>query len=216
LIYNTFGRHHFRKITSNLDVFLRRFNEIQYWVATEICLTANMSKRVTLIRKFLKLAAYCKEYQNINGFFAIVMGLGNVAVSRMSQTWERLPSKSRKIFAEFEALIDPSRNHRPYRMAVNKMSPPFILFMPLILKDMTFTHEGNKTYADGLVNFEKMHMLAQTIRTMKHARSRPMTLPPPTPRNEVEVRTYIRCLRCIDSQRVLNQLSQKHEPKRLS
>ena len=25
---------------------------------------------------------------------------------------------------------------------------------------MTFTHEGNKTYLDGLVNFEKMHMLA--------------------------------------------------------
>ena len=102
------------------------------------------------------------------------MGLGNVAVTRMSQTWERLPSKSRKIFAEFEALIDPSRNHRPYRMTINKMIPPVIPFMPLTLKDMTFTHEGNKTYTDGLVNFEKMHMLAETIRTMNHARSRPM------------------------------------------
>ena len=57
LIYTTLGRHNFGKITSNLDVFLRRFNEIQYWVATEMCLCTNMSRRVALIRKFLKLAA---------------------------------------------------------------------------------------------------------------------------------------------------------------
>lgn len=103
------------------------------------------------------------------------MGLGNVALSRLTQTWERLPSKSRKVFAEFESFIDPSRNHRAYRMALNKMSPPLLPFMPLILKDMTFTHEGNKTYTDGLVSFEKMHMLAQTIRIMRHARSRPLS-----------------------------------------
>jgi len=41
-----------------------------------------------------------------------------------------------------------------------------------IVVDMTFTHEGNKTYLDGLVNFEKMHMLAQTMRTIRYCRSR--------------------------------------------
>ena len=40
--------------------------------------------------------------------------------------------------------------------------------------DMTFTHEGNRTLLDGagLVNFEKMHMLAQTMRTLRYCRSR--------------------------------------------
>lgn len=42
---------------------------------------------------------------------------------------------------------------------------------------VTFTHEGNKTYTDSLVNFEKMHMLAQTIRTMRMCRSRPLSKP---------------------------------------
>jgi len=41
-----------------------------------------------------------------------------------------------------------------------------------IIIDMTFTHEGNKTCLDGLVNFEKMHMLAQTTRTIRYCRSR--------------------------------------------
>lgn len=30
----------------------------------------------------------CKEYKNLNSFFAIIMGLSNVAVSRLTLTWE--------------------------------------------------------------------------------------------------------------------------------
>ncbi|KAI4544095.1 hypothetical protein MG293_004361 [Ovis ammon polii] len=97
------------------------------------------SKRVQLLKKFIKIAAHCKEYKNLNSFFAIVMGLSNVAVSRLALTWE-----------------DPSRNHRAYRLTVAKLDPPLIPFMPLLIKDMTFTHEGNKTFIDNLVNFEKM------------------------------------------------------------
>jgi hypothetical protein len=39
---------------------------------------------------------------------------------------------------------------------------------------MTFAHEGNKTFLDkGLVNFEKMQMIAQTLRTIRFCRSKP-------------------------------------------
>lgn len=58
------------------------------------------------------------------------------------------------------------------RMSVGKLQPPVIPFMPLLLKDMTFAHEGNKTSLDGLVNFEKMHMMAQTMRSVRFCRSR--------------------------------------------
>ncbi|KAH7967052.1 hypothetical protein HPB49_021829 [Dermacentor silvarum] len=124
LIYQVFGRHQFRKIMSNLDVFQRRFNEVQFWVVTEMCLANPIGRRVQLLRKFIKIASHCREYQNLNAFFAIVMGLSNVAVSRLSQTWERLPGKVKRTFAEFETLIDPSRNHRRYRVAVSKVQPP--------------------------------------------------------------------------------------------
>ncbi|XP_065173955.1 rap guanine nucleotide exchange factor 4 isoform X2 [Atheta coriaria] len=214
LIYNTFGRHHFGQITANLDVFVRRFNEIQYWVVTEVLMSISLSKRVAILRKFIKLAAYCREYQNLNAFCAIVMGLSNVAVSRLSMTWDKLPSKFRKLFTEFEALIDPSRNHRAYRLSVGKMQPPVVPFIPLLLKDMTFTHEGNKTCLDGLVNFEKMHMLAQTMRTIRFCRSRHLVLEPPSPKSEGEVKSYISCLRAIDNQKVLTNMSQKLEPRR--
>ncbi|KAG5678868.1 hypothetical protein PVAND_008499 [Polypedilum vanderplanki] len=214
LLYHTFGKHHFNKNTSNLDVFIRRFNEIQYWVVTEMVSTSNLNKRVALLKKFIKLAAYCKEYQNLNAFFAIIMGMSNSAVSRLTQTWDKLPSKFRKLFTEFEALIDPSRNHRAYRMSVGKLQPPVIPFMPLLLKDMTFAHEGNKTSVDGLVNFEKMHMMASTMRAVRFCRSRHLVLDPPSPKNnDSQIRSYISCFRVIDCQKTLNAMSKKIEPR---
>lgn len=49
------------------------------------------------------------------------------------------------------------RNYRRYRLFLSKYNPPFIPFIPLLIKDMTIVHEGNKTFVDqGLVNFEKM------------------------------------------------------------
>ncbi|KAI1884849.1 hypothetical protein AGOR_G00214070 [Albula goreensis] len=177
LIYHTFGRHKFRKTTANLDLFLRRFNEVQLWVVTEVCLCAQLSKRVQLLKKFIKIAAHCKENKNLNSFLAIVMGMGNPAVSRLSQTWEKLPSKFKKVYGEFESLMDPSRNHRAYRLTVAKLDPPVIPLMPLLIKDMTFTHEGNKTLVDSLVNFEKMRMIADTVRTVRYCRSQPFSKP---------------------------------------
>ncbi len=56
LIYHVFGRHNFAEITANLDVFLRHFNEIQYWIITEIVLEKTLSRRVQLLRKFIKIA----------------------------------------------------------------------------------------------------------------------------------------------------------------
>ncbi|ETE68374.1 Rap guanine nucleotide exchange factor 4, partial [Ophiophagus hannah] len=209
LIYHTFGRHNFKKTTANLDLFLRRFNEIQFWVVTEISLCSQLSKRVQLLKKFIKIAAHCKEYKNLNSFFALIMGLSNVAVSRLTMTWEKLPSKFKKIYAEFESLMDPSRNHRAYRLTVAKLEPPIIPFMPLLIKDMTFTYEGNKTFIDNLVNFEKMRMISNTIKTVRFCRSLPFTN-----KNHQDLRGYVRQLNVIDNQRTLSQMSHRLEPRR--
>uniref|UniRef100_A0AAR2J464 Rap guanine nucleotide exchange factor (GEF) 4 n=1 Tax=Pygocentrus nattereri TaxID=42514 RepID=A0AAR2J464_PYGNA len=175
LVYHTFGRQAYRRSTANLELFLRRFNQVQLWVVTEVSLCGTLSKRVQLLKKFIKIAAHCREFRNLNSFFAIIMGMCNPAVSRLGQTWEKLPSKFKKFYAEFESLLDPSRNHRVYRLTVAKMEPPIIPFMPLLIKDMTFTHEGNKTFVDGLVNFEKMRLIANTIRAVRHCRSQPFS-----------------------------------------
>uniref|UniRef100_A0A7N9AS25 Rap guanine nucleotide exchange factor 4 n=1 Tax=Mastacembelus armatus TaxID=205130 RepID=A0A7N9AS25_9TELE len=215
LLYHTFGCQSFRRTKANLDLFLRRFNQVQLWVVTEVCLCGQLSKRVQLLKKFIKIAAHCREFKNLNSFFAIIMGMSNPAVSRLSQTWEKLPTKFKKFYAEFESMMDPSRNHRSYRLTVTKLEPPIIPFMPLLLKDMTFTHEGNKTFIDNMVNFEKMRIIANTIRQVRHCRSQPFNPEICQPnKNQAEVRGYVRKLCVIDNQRALTQLSYRLEPRR--
>ncbi|MFH4981328.1 hypothetical protein AB6A40_008037 [Gnathostoma spinigerum] len=154
-----------------------------------------------------------KENRDLMSLFAITLGLSNVAVSRLTRLWEKLPSKMRRQYAEFEALLDPSRNHRAYRMLVSKMGAPTVPFVPLLLKDLTFTHEGNKTYFAGLVNFEKMHMIANVLRSFR--RCKPKYSDSMFERKKIfETKNLIRNFKIIDNQRRLMELSYAIEPSR--
>lgn len=42
--------------------------------------------------------------------------------------------------------------------------PPAVPLFPLFKKDLYFLNEGNKTYVDGLVNFEKLRSISKEIR----------------------------------------------------
>uniref|UniRef100_A0AAR2KBP7 Rap guanine nucleotide exchange factor (GEF) 3 n=1 Tax=Pygocentrus nattereri TaxID=42514 RepID=A0AAR2KBP7_PYGNA len=197
LVYYIFGRHKFPgTTTANLERFVRRFNEVQYWVVTELCLCEDLMKRATLLKKFIKIATVLKEQKNLNSFFAVMFGLSNSAVQRLYKTWE-----------------DPSRNHRAYRLAVAKLNPPYIPFMPLLLKDMTFIHEGNKNYTDSLVNFEKMHFVHSVFKVHPFPFSpylsdsdQSLTL-----RSVANITHYIQNLKVIDNQKKLTQLSRALE-----
>nr|KAF6419282.1 Rap guanine nucleotide exchange factor 5 [Rousettus aegyptiacus] len=212
LIYFTFSRQGNGEHTVNLSLLLQRCNEVQLWVATEILLCSQLGKRVQLVKKFIKIAAHCKAQRNLNSFFAIVMGLNTASVSRLSQTWEKIPGKFKKLFSELESLTDPSLNHKAYRDAFKKMKPPKIPFMPLLLKDVTFIHEGNKTFLDNLVNFEKLHMIADTVRTLRHCRTNQFG-GEMSPKEHQELKSYVNHLYVIDSQQALFELSHRIEPR---
>ncbi|NXH00726.1 RPGF5 factor, partial [Loxia leucoptera] len=212
LIYFTFSRQGSAENTENLSLLLQRCNEVQLWVATEILLCSQLCKRVQLVKKFIKIAAHCKAQRNLNSFFAIVMGLNTASVSRLSQTWEKIPGKFKKLFTELESLTDPSLNHKAYRDAFKKMKSPKIPFMPLLLKDVTFIHEGNKTFLDNLVNFEKLHMIADTVRSLRHCRNNQFGNEVP-PKEHHELKPYVHHLHVIDNQQALFELSHRIEPR---
>ncbi|XP_068592488.1 rap guanine nucleotide exchange factor 5-like isoform X1 [Cebidichthys violaceus] len=212
LVYFTFSRHSSSSHTVALELLLQRCNEVQLWVMTEVLLCPTLCKRVQLIKKFIKIAAHCKAQRNLNCFFAIIMGLNTAAVSRLGQTWEKIPGKFKKLFSELETITDPSLNHKAYRDSFKKMKAPKIPFPPLLLKDITFIHEGNKTFHDNLVNFEKLHMIADTVRLIRQCQKDHMGNGI-TQKSSSEVRAYIDYLHIIDNQQTLFELSHRLEPR---
>ncbi|CAK6960504.1 rap guanine nucleotide exchange factor 5-like isoform X1 [Scomber scombrus] len=212
LVYFTFNRHASSSHTVALELLLQRCNEVQLWVMTEVLLCPTLCKRVQLIKKFIKIAAHCKAQRNLHCFFAIILGLNTAAVSRLSQTWEKIPGKFKKLFSELETITDPSLNHKAYRDSFKKMKAPKIPFLPLLLKDITFIHEGNKTFHDNLVNFEKLHMIADTVRLIRQCQKDHMGNGI-TQKSSSEVRAYIDYLHIIDNQQTLFELSHRLEPR---
>ncbi|NXV64957.1 RPGFL factor, partial [Molothrus ater] len=201
-----------RRETANLELLLQRCSEVQHWVGTELLLCEALGKRAHLLKKLIKIAAMCKQNQDMLSFYAIVIGLNNAAISRLRLTWEKLPGKFKNLFRKFENLTDPCRNHKTYREVLAKMKPPLIPFVPLILKDLTFLHEGSKTLLDGLVNVEKLHCIAEKVRTVRKYRSRPLCLELEASPAQLQTKAYVRQLRVIDNQNLLFELSYKLEP----
>ncbi|XP_076151595.1 rap guanine nucleotide exchange factor 2 isoform X1 [Alosa pseudoharengus] len=155
--------------TANLRQFEDLINQETFWVATEIVKEPNQVRRAKVIKQLIKVAARCREVNNYNSTFNIISGLNLAPVSRLRGTWEKLPAKYDKLLSELQTVFDPSRNMAKYRSLLNTppthtLQPPVIPLFPVIKKDLTFLHEGNDSKVDGLVNFEKLRMIAREIR----------------------------------------------------
>ena len=164
--------------TPSLTLFAELVNREMMWTIGEIVSESNATKRMRVIKQFIKVARQCKETQNFNSMFAIISGLGHGAVSRLKSSWEKLPTKYQRLFNEMQQLMDPSRNMSRYRNLVNgeDVQPPIVPFYPVVKKDLTFIHLANDSSVDGLVNFEKLRMIAKEVRSLINMCSAPLDL----------------------------------------
>merc|ERR1740131_90050 len=98
------------------------------------------------------------------------------SVVRLRNTWDRVPDKYSKLLDDLQSIMDPSRNFSRYRNMVKPevVKPPLIPIYPMVSKDLSFIHIGNKTNLEGLVNFEKMRFVAKEIRTLSNMCSAPL------------------------------------------
>lgn len=161
---------------ANLIQFSLLVNKETLWVVTELCSEHNLNKRVKMAKHFLKIAKQCKEAQNFNSMFAITSGLTHTAVVRLKQTWERVPEKYKKLLNDLTLIMDPSRNFSRYRNMLKSESvkPPIIPIYPMVAKDLTFIDIGNQTRKEGLINFEKLRLVAKEIRSLTSMCSAPL------------------------------------------
>ncbi|CAF1239509.1 unnamed protein product [Rotaria sordida] len=162
----------------HLEKFLRLPNKEMYWTITEIIRETNIMHRSKIIKHFIKIAKSCKDVKNFNSMFSVISGLDHKAVQRLQTTWERVPEKYKKIFEELKSLLDLSRNMSVYRNLLKNelIGPPIIPMFPVCMKDLTFIHLGNQTKDNGLVNFEKLRMIAKEIRYIMNMSSSPYDL----------------------------------------
>ncbi len=51
----------------------------------------DIKKRVTMVKRFVKLAEVCRDLRNFSTLMAVLAGLNNSAVRRLKLTWQVRP-----------------------------------------------------------------------------------------------------------------------------
>ena len=151
---------------TSIDDFVNLSNKELFWVVHTVCSEKSTTRRAKIIKRFIKIAKFCRELRNFNSMFAILSGLGHISVSRLDATWDKVSSRDHKLKSALDEVLDPSRNMSKYRnlLSAYKGSSPVIPIFPIFMKDLTVYHLGNESKIDNLINFEKLRLISREIK----------------------------------------------------
>lgn len=121
-------------------------NTEMFWVICEILNERNISRRVKIVKQFVRIADVCSQLRNYNSMFAIISGLSHSCVNRLKRTFDKLKPKYKNQLEKMRSLFDPYKNMSSYRMCLDQTPPPAIPIFPVIKKDLTFTKEGRSIF----------------------------------------------------------------------
>jgi len=150
------------------------FNKIARWIVFEVVHQPNIINRARVIKRFLKIAIKCKEYNNFNCCQEIIAGLGSSSLHRMKQTWARLKKNEQRLMMQFDTVKEILSNEKSfarYRSELKIANPPCLPYLGVFLTDLTFIDDGNPDYPftkdrTDIINFDKMRKLAGVIEKM--------------------------------------------------
>uniref|UniRef100_A0A6B2L1F7 Ras-GEF domain-containing protein n=1 Tax=Arcella intermedia TaxID=1963864 RepID=A0A6B2L1F7_9EUKA len=146
--------------TPNVSKFIARFNDVSYWVQTEILVETRKKERAKIIEKFIDLAECLRTMNNLNGAFEIGSALSSAAIARLKMSFSSIPSTKLAIWEKTKALVD----QRNLREAIRNATPPCIPYLGLYLTELTQIDEGNKSKTtEGLINMTKRKLFYRTI-----------------------------------------------------
>lgn len=183
----------------NINALINRFNQLSYWVASEVLSVSDAKARQATIGRFLETIRHLHELGNFNGIVEISAGLNLGVVQRLKTDWRNVPPKLAAIlrsmngmqwgkekkkllpsFAEKKPssldLMAPHNNWASYRRALVERPLPAIPFQGVYLTDMVFIEELPDTLPGGLINFEKMHLIGRLLADLITAQRTPYAL----------------------------------------
>ncbi|RUP51759.1 ras guanine nucleotide exchange factor domain-containing protein [Jimgerdemannia flammicorona] len=209
-------------IDNRVEELTKRSNMLSHWVAHEICSARTIKGRRAMVKKFIDIAKNCRVMNNFHTCMFVVTGLTSRPVQRLDDVWkvrsksnltliplnkslyqriqnsilstQTISSRDLATLHSLENLLNLSQNMSNYRRSFQKAKSPAIPFFPLVLKDVTFFIDGNKTFVEAepdlpthtndtyataeaeprssalVVNFEKFRGLANHVnRTVTYA-----------------------------------------------
>jgi len=136
---------------ASIAALTAQFNHLAHWTASLVLVQDKAKDRALTLEKLMKVARRVRELNDYNGVGAIVAGIHNTAIHRLTATRELLDKDISKDFARLEILMATGRGHAAYRLAWENTSfKGRVPFMPVILSDLVVADACGPTFVDPL------------------------------------------------------------------
>lgn len=95
-------------------------------------------------------------------------GLHLTSIQRLKKTWKATNKKFTQVFDALTDLMSNKGNFKAYREAVaaHPKDSPYIPYLGVILKDLTFMEDGNDDKdedSSDMFNFDKLRMISEVL-----------------------------------------------------
>lgn len=102
---------------ASIGAFIDQFNCVSFVVQATVLENSDLkaSDRAKVIRKWIEVAMACRNYKNLSSLNAIVQGLNTQCVSRLSKTWNEIPSEIKIQFDMLTQMFSEDGNQKEFR-----------------------------------------------------------------------------------------------------
>ena len=143
-----------------VKLFIDRFQQTHQYVKVSIVAAPDLKARIEMIEFFIFVAETLLKLNNLYSFMAVTTAVDSVSVSKLKIAWDFVNKSTMKKFTEqLRPLCSVANNYKKLRDHCKSMKPPGIPFLGLLLKDLTFTNDGNQNKLskklDRHINFQK-------------------------------------------------------------
>uniref|UniRef100_A0A6B2KXG8 Ras-GEF domain-containing protein n=1 Tax=Arcella intermedia TaxID=1963864 RepID=A0A6B2KXG8_9EUKA len=205
-----------KELAPNILAFTERFNYINAWVATTVCLTENFKSRVKIIKRFIDIAMALRQLRNFNGMMEICSGLTRGPVNRLKKTFAALSKNYQNKREELLKITEPQHSYKSLRELICSADPPLVPYLGMYLTDLTFIEEGNKTLLPItvedktvlMINYKKSRLVSETLSRIQMYQQKPYEL-----KSFAPLQDKLKNLKVITDENVLYTVSEYLEPR---
>lgn len=159
------------ELCPNVVNFTKRFNQVSFWVQSEILASNTAKNRAEKIVHFIRIARKLLEINNLNSLKAVVSGLQSAPIYRLSKTWNVVPKRDKEKLEKLNELVSEDNNRTKIRTYLQNARLPCIPYLGMYLTDLTYINTIHPcTGGLDIERTEKMNEILRIIADFQQSR----------------------------------------------
>ena len=150
--------------------FIKRFNQVSFWVTTEILNSNTPKTRADKVTHFIRIAKKLLDLSNLNSLKAVVSSLHSAPIHRLTKTWNLVPKREKDKLDKLHDTVSEDSNNRVLRNYLEGIKLPCIPYLGMYLTDLTYINTIHPcTGGLDTERTEKMNEICRIISDFQHS-----------------------------------------------